>query len=176
MDVIEHEGKYKIKGIITKEKSVHKNDMPYKIVGNDNDLSKLFIVCKNAFIAVGQIKNPEKRINLYKKLKKFGYNLPEIVSPHSYISKRSSIGEASIIMHGAIVNSGAKIGKNCIINSRALIEHDAKIENNCHISTGAIVNGGTIVKENTFIGSGSVLHQSITIQKNSIIPAGSVIK
>ncbi len=176
IDVIESEGKYQIKGIISKEKSELKNDIPYEIIGNDNDLGKLIFICKNAFIAIGQIKNSKIRSNLYKKLKKIGYNLPKIISPHSYISKSSSIGEGSIIMHGAIINAGAKIGNNCIINSKALIEHDAKIESNCHVSTGAIVNGGTIVKANTFIGSGSVLHQSTIIQKNSIIPAGSTVK
>ena len=53
-----------------------------------------------------------------------------------YIEPCSSVGEGTIIMHMAMVNSGAIIGANCIINSMALVEHDVVIGNNVHVATG----------------------------------------
>ena len=37
--------------------------------------------------------------------------------------RKAKIGHGTVIMHGAIVNSGSVIGEN-VLNSKALIEHD----------------------------------------------------
>ena len=177
IDVIELEGKFKIAGIIEKDKSLIGNKvLDYKVIGCDNELEKLREKYEYAFITIGQIKNPMPRIKIFEKLKKLDFKLPVIISPLAYVSKYAKIEEGTIIMHQALVNANAKIGKNCIINSKALIEHDAIIEDFCHISTGAIVNGGVIVKEKTFLGSNSVTKEYIEIKENSFIKAGGIIK
>ena len=173
IDVIELENKYKIVGIVTNDKI--KNLFQYKIIGNDNDLSNLRLKIDFAFIGIGQIKSSETKKSIFHLLKKLKFKLPTIISPRSYISKRSKILEGSIIMHNAIVNANASVGKNCIINNNANIEHDAVINDHCHISTGAIINGNCVIGKNSFIGSNSTLHHGITILPNSIIPAGSLI-
>ena len=70
-------------------------------------------------------------------LKEIGYKFPIIKSPIAYVSPSARIGEGSIIMHHAMVNSFSVIGNNCIINSKSLIEHDVKIGDHVHISTSA---------------------------------------
>ena len=75
-----------------------------------------------------QIQKLEKN---YLKILKHGFQIPKIVSPISYVSKRANVGDGTIIMHGSIINAGAMIGKNCIINNKALIEHDAIIKDHC---------------------------------------------
>ena len=115
IDVIECEKKYKILGLVDKNKI--KKLGAYKILANDSSLDKIKILSKNAFIGIGQIKSANLRKKMFLKLKKIGFNLPVIKSPHSYISKNSSIGEGTIIMHGAYIGPNVKIGKNCIINN-----------------------------------------------------------
>ena len=88
-----------------------------------------------ALITTGHIKNSKIRENLFEKVLNDGFKFPTIISPLSYASKHSSIGEGTIIMHGSIINAGAKIGRNCIINSKSLIEHDVVIGDHCHISS-----------------------------------------
>jgi len=174
IDVIEQENKYKIVGIIDKKELLGKIVLGYKIIGCDEDLENLSKKYKYAFVSVGQIQSADIRIKIFNNLKNIGFILPKIVSPLSYVSKHSIIGEGTIIMHHALVNASVTIGNNCIINTKALIEHDSIIEDNCHISTASVINGGVIVTENTFVGSNSTSKEYIKI--NSFVNAGSFVK
>ena len=173
VDVIELQRKFKIVGLIDNRKE--KFLLDYKIIGGDKELKKVSKKIDYALITVGHIKNSTIRENLFKKALNCGFKFPTIVSPLSHVSKRATIGEGTIVMHGSVVNAGAKIGKNCIINNKALIEHDVVIEDNCHLSTGSTVNGGAIIKKNSFIGNCSVNKQNIKIGKNCFVNANLFI-
>lgn len=167
IDVIEAEKKYKIVGLIDKNKnSINKN---YKILGDDNILELLLKKTKFALITLGQIKNLKKREKLFNKLKKIGFKFPSIISPLAYVSPNAIIGKGTIIMHGAVVNAGARVGTNCIINSKALIEHDAIVGNNCHLSTRSTLNGEANIGDNSFIGTHTVIKQNVKISNNCFI-------
>lgn len=174
IDVIEQQGVYRIAGIIDLKEKLGEENLGYKVIGNDDDLPELARDYANFFITMGQLRIPQRRMELYQLLLELGVNLPIIVSPFAYVSKHASIGKGTIIMHMAQVNANAFIGNNCIINSKALIEHDAKIEDHCHISTGAIINGGVYVGKESFVGSGVVTKQYVTIPVSSFIKANSL--
>lgn len=174
IDVIEQENKYKIIGIIDKPELKGKKVLGYEIIGSDDDLEKLFQTYKNAFITIGHIKSNELRLNLFKKIKTIGYQIPTIISPLAYVSKHSFIDEGTIIMHHVLINANVKIGKNCIVNSKALVEHDVVVRDNCHLSTGVVINGSCEVKNNSFVGSNSVSKECTTIE--GFHKAGSLIK
>ena len=176
IDVLELEGNFKLAGLIEKEQTDNFENHRNMIIGFDDDIKDMRKKYSNALIAVGQIKSPKIRIGLYELLKQMNYNLPVIISPNAYVSKKAHICEGTIIMHGAIVNANARIGKNCIINNRALIEHDVIIGNHCHIATGAVINGEVTVGNKTFIGSGVVTKQCISIGSNCVFGAGAVVK
>ena len=127
-------------------------------------------------ITVGHIKSPQTRIRLYNFAKKLGFSFPAIISPLAHVSRYAQVGEGTIIMHHALVNSGARIGANCIINSKALVEHDVAIEDHCHISTAAVVNGGIKVRRGTFWGSGAVGKENTETKENDFIRASSLFK
>jgi len=176
IDVIEQENRFEIAGIVERT-GVKANGMVmgYPILGTDDELAGLRKDFTLAFITVGQIKSPDIRINLFESLKIHGFELPIIISPLSYVSRHSEVGNGTIIMHHALVNAGAFIGSNCIINSKALVEHDAIVENHCHIATGAIVNGGATVKEGAFMGSNAVSREGVTIGRKSLVGAGAKV-
>jgi len=174
IDVIELENKYDIIGIVDKKELIGSDILGYKVIASDNDLETLFKKCTNAVVTVGQIKSNTIRVKLFEKLKKIGFSLPIIKSPLAYISKYTSLGEGTIIMHHSLINSNVSIGKNCIINTKALIEHDVIVKDNCHISTAAVVNGGVVVNEGTFFGSNAVSKEAVEVQ--GFIKAGSLVK
>ena len=176
IDVIELQNMYSIVGIVDLKEKIGERNLGYEFIGCDDDIPKLAKDYKNFIITIGHLKNPIRRIEIFTLLMKLSINLPVIVSPLAYVSKHTSIGHGSIIMHMAQVNTNAIIGSNCIINSRALIEHDVCIGDHCHISTGAIVNGGTAIGEKSFIGSGSVCREYINILPGSFIKANSLVK
>ena len=172
IDVIEQEGRFGIAGIV--EKDANAAPLGYPMLGNDERLQELRREFEFAFVSVGQIKSPAIRKKLFEHAKSLGFTLPVIISPRAYVSRHAKIGEGTIVMHDALINSRASIGHNCIINSKALVEHDGVVENNCHISTGAIVNGGTTIKQGTFVGSNAVTKESVKTKENDFIKAGSL--
>lgn len=163
IDVIELENRFSVGGIIDTKGNAGTKVLDYPIIGCDNDLPELRRSYDYALITLGQLKTPDVRIKIYEQLKQLGYTLPVVVSPLAYVSRHASVGEGTVVMHGAIVNAGALLGKNCIINTKALLEHDVIVGDNCHISTGAVVNGGVKIGSGTFYGSNAVSKQSMEI-------------
>ena len=176
IEVIEAENKFKILGLVTEKHAVKNHKIKYSHIGSDIDFIKLFKKSKNAFIAIGFIKDSINRANLFNKLKKIGYYLPVIVSPTSYKSDQSTLDEGTILMHNSFINSQVKIGKNCIVNTGSIIEHEATIGDNVHISTSAVVNGAVEIGSGSFIGSNSVIKEGVKIGKNCIVSAGSFLR
>ena len=176
IDVIEQCGNYDIKGIIDANKNLGQSVLGYPIIGTDKDLQMLRTQFDHAFIAVGQIRSADLRVSLFEILRKLDFNIPSIVSPLSYVSPHSKIGDGTIIMHGAIINANVSIGENSIINSNALVEHDAYVGDNCHISTSSVLNGGVKIQSKTFIGSGSVVIEGICVGEACMIGASILVR
>ena len=176
IDVIEQEKKYKIHGIVDKPKILGSKILGYNVIGSDLDLEYLAKKYKNAIITVGQIKSPLIRIKLFNLARKAGFKFPSIISPRAYVSKHSSIGMGTVIMHNVVVNSNVSIGNNCIINTKSLIEHDCEISDHCHISTCATINGSVKIRSKCFIGSNATVRDGITIKENNFVKAHSLVK
>lgn len=98
-----------------------------------------------------------------------------VIHPFSCISDNSTIGEGSVVMQGAIIQSGTSIGNHCIINTKASVDHDCKVGDFVHIASGATVCGEVEIGECSWIGAGAVVKQCIHIGKNCMIGAGAVI-
>jgi len=174
IDVIEQQGEFEVAGIVDKKELVGTTVLGYEVIGCDDDLEQLRWKYEYGLVSVGHIKSNSLRVKLFEKLKLFGFKIPTIISPFAYVSKHSSVGGGTVVMHGVIINANAKVGKNCIINSKALIEHDVVVKDSVHISTNAVVNGGCVVEENTFFGSGAISKEYVKV--SGFVKAGSVVK
>lgn len=169
IDVIEQHGQYQIAGLVGMPDEINAQYLGYSIIATDADLPELSKDYHHAFITVGQIRSPDIRVRLYRRLLELSFQLPTVISPTAYVSRHATIGVSSIVMHGAVINAGAKVGNNCIINTRALVEHDAIVGDNCHISTGAILNGSVRIGEGSYIGSGSVIREAIVLGNGCLV-------
>lgn len=173
IDVIEQEGAFRIRGIFDVKNNLSKSILGYKVIGVDDDLNK-FIAPENYFlITVGQIRNFQKRADIFNRLLSAGANLPNIISPRAYVSKHVLFGKGNIVMHDVLINANVKIENNNIFNSKCLIEHDVVVESHCHISTAAIVNGNCRIASGVFVGSNAVIEQGREIPKEELVSAGS---
>ena len=173
IDVAESAG-YNILGILDMPEDVGKPVLNYKVIGTDNEIP-LYVDKAEFVISVGFIKNPATRIKLYNKVKEAGGKLATIIASTAHVSKYSTIGEGTVVMHQAFINAGAHIGANCIINTFCNVEHDAQIGDQCHISTGTMVNGDCKVGDRCFIGSQSVLANGIELGDDIIVGAASFV-
>lgn len=172
IDVIEQEGRFKISGLVGLPEEVGKQIFGYSVIGSDSDLESKLHEFKSIIITVGQIKTPDSRIDFFHRVKKIGYELPTIISPHAYVSPHARLGKGNIIMHGAVINADVVIGNNCIINSQSLIEHGAVINDHCHISTAVIINGEVNIGEGSFIGSNSSIREGVNVGARCLIGMG----
>lgn len=102
-------------------------------------------------------------------------NVVTLIHPSSIISRRVNIGEGSVIMAGAVINSDSIIGKGVIINTSTSVDHDCKIEDFAHISIGSHLAGGVRIGKNTFVGAGSTIINGIVISRDCIIGGGSLV-
>jgi sugar O-acyltransferase (sialic acid O-acetyltransferase NeuD family) len=175
IDVIEQEGRFKIKGIVDRKENIGKSVLGYEIIACDDDLEELAKTYDYFLITVGQLKSSESRIKLYESLKLLGKKMPVIISPKAYVSSHTTIQEGTIIMHDVVVNAGAKIGCNSIVNTKALLEHDACIGNHNHISTKAVLNGDVKIGDKCTIGSNSTVIQGVKIANEIVVGAGAVV-
>lgn len=85
------------------------------------------------------------------------------------------IGEGTVVMANAVVNSGSRIGTHCIINSGAVVEHDNVIENFVHISVGVKLGGTVHMGKSTWIGIGSSISNNVNICGKCMVGAGAVV-
>lgn len=176
IDVIEQQGQYHIIALVGTATEVGSHCLGYPISATDDGLQSLAERCSYAFLAMGHMTSPEKRIQLHALGVRLGFTFPTLISPKAYVSPHASIGAGTIVMPGAIVNAAAKVGCNCIINSRALIEHDATVEDHCHISTGAIINGSARVGFGSFVGSGSIVRDSRKLGERCVVGMGLAVR
>lgn len=173
IDVIEMEGKFKIRGIFDMQENVGKNVLGYPIIASDTEMGKYVSPESYFLITIGQIKTSETRVKFYNQLKTLNANLATIVSPRAHVSKHAKVGEGTVVLHDVLVNSNANVGVNCILNTKCLLEHDVTVGDHCHISTASVVNGGCQVEANCFVGSNAVLKQTVVVPEGTLIPAGS---
>ncbi|NOQ31655.1 MAG: acetyltransferase [Helicobacteraceae bacterium] len=176
IDVIEQAGLYEISGIIDKPENIGQSVLGYEVIGKDEHIEELASEGFDFFITVGHIRTSQIRQNLFNELLRCNASIATIISPRAYVSKHAVIEKGTIIMHDALINTGAHIGENCIINSKALVEHDVEVGRHCHISTGSIVNGGVVINEGCFWGSNATSKESIVVGANCFVKAGSVVK
>lgn len=176
IDVIEADNRFIIGGIFERALAQRGDVLGYPVIGTDRDLPNFVATYTAMLVTIGQIKSPDSRRNAFNAAIQSGASLPVITSPRAYVSRHATVGDGTLVMHGAVVNAAATVGQNCILNSLSLVEHGARIGDHCHIATGARVNGDVTVKEGCFIGSGAILKNGITIGKDSVIGAGCVIQ
>ena len=173
IDVAESAG-WTILGILDIAENVGEKVLEYTIIGTDEQIPE-FVHKAHFLVTVGQIKDAGLRIKLHDKILSAGGKLATIIASDAYVSKYSSVGKGTVVMHKAVVNADVQIGAGCIINTMSNIEHDVIIGDYCHISTGAMINGNCTIGDEAFIGSGSVIVNGIAVIGKSVIAAGAVV-
>lgn len=138
----------------------------HNIIGKINEYEKFLGQYDYAVVAIG---DNEKRLNLIQKLSKAGYKIPVIIHPRAWVSNYSTIGEGSVILAGAVVNTNANIGKGCIININSSIDHDSTIEDGVHVCSGAVVRSMCHIGEMSYLGAGSCMKPQSTLKAKTVV-------
>ena len=95
--------------------------------------------------------------------------------PSAILSENIKLGNGTVILHNAVVQTGTQIGNYVIINTGATVDHDCTLDGFVHVAPNATLCGGITVGEGTLIGAGSVVIPNIKIGKWCVIGAGAVV-
>jgi len=167
--------KYRSIGIIDRAIPPGKKILDVEVIGTESLLSKGLNDSSDLFIGIGFHPKNNERQSAFSRLKKMGLNVCGVLSPQSYISKESKLGEGVHVLTNSIIHSGVIIGANSIINTKSSVDHDSIIGKNCHLAPGAIICGNCSIGEGVYIGAGAVVINNITIGSNCLIAAGATV-
>lgn len=91
------------------------------------------------------------------------------------IAETVAIGQGSVVLHGAIIQTNTILGRHVLVNTAASIDHDNVIGDYAHISPHVTLCGHVEVGEGTHIGAGAVVIPKVKIGKWSTVGAGTVV-
>lgn len=170
IQILRETKKYEIVGCVDSHGEMCRN---IPIIGNDSALDNLYRKgVRNAVIAIG---NNRIRRKLFEMCKKIGFCMPSIISVNSLIADDVQVGEGTVVMPGAIINTGSRIGKGCVINTNASVDHDNDIDDFVHIAPGVAMSGGSRVGQNSFLGTGCSVIDNLHIGNDVMVGAGAVV-
>lgn len=148
------------------------NNSVWPVLGKTEDLLVSLDKFAGVAIAIGNNVIRWEKFNL---LRECGAVLPVIIHPQAVISRYASIGDASVICAGVVVNAGAKIGAAAILNTGCSVDHDCVLADAVHISPGARLAGGVQVGRCAWVGIGAVIRQLLVVGAYSVVGAGAAV-
>ena len=117
--------------------------------------------------------NNEDRKKIAERL--VGAKFSTAIHSSATVSSFATIGDGSVVMPGAVINSDSRIGRHCIINTKASVDHDCIVGDFVHISPGVVLCGNVTVGEGTQVGAGATILPGVSIGKWAMIGAGAVV-
>lgn len=126
----------------------------------------------DVFVAIGNSKIREK---LQEDYIANDVAVVSLIHPLACVAEDVIIGNGTVVMAGAVINSGDRIGNGVIVNTGATVDHDCCIEDYVHVSIGSHVAGTVNVGKHTWIGAGAVVRNNINICEGCMIGAGAVV-
>lgn len=115
------------------------------------------------------------REQVFKNMKRRGYQFCQVIHPSAVIAKSSRFGEGVQVMAGAVIQPMVTVGDNSLINSGASVDHDCIISDHVHIAPGCALCGEVRVGDRCHIGAGSTVIEGLTIEPDVFVAAGATV-
>jgi len=177
LDIIRRRGEYEPIGLIVPDGSddseIGKEVFGAPVVGTDSDLEAFRKDgIRYAVNALGAVKEPALREEIYKRINKADFQVPPLIHPDATVEPSAVIEEGVHVMAQAVVGSNARVARNAIINTGAIVSHDCFIGAHSHIAPGAVLGGDVRVGERSLIGMGVTVYLGLRIGNDVIIRNG----
>lgn len=173
IDVIEKSENYRIAGLLDTHKSPGTEVYGYTVLGDENYLGQDKTI-NGVIVAIG---DNWLRAQIVKAIQSIRSDCPFItaIHPNASVARGAIIGEGTVLMAGAIVNSDTRIGNHCVLYTHSSVDHDSTTGDFVtlapHASTGGNVHLGSY---STISMAASIIH-SITVGEHTVIGAGSTV-
>jgi sugar O-acyltransferase (sialic acid O-acetyltransferase NeuD family) len=104
-----------------------------------------------------------------------GGSLAIAVHPRATIARRVSLGAGTVVMAGAVINTGSRVGRFAVVNTGATVDHDCVLEDGVHISPGCHLSGAVVCDVDVFVGTGAAVIPRVRIGARAVIGAGATV-
>jgi sugar O-acyltransferase (sialic acid O-acetyltransferase NeuD family) len=129
------------------------------------------LACTAVLLGVG---NNRQRLELARRLGG-GLTLPALIHPRSWVAPSATLGDGSVVMANATLQTGCRVGRAVIINTNASVDHDGDLADGVHIAPGAHLAGGVTIGEGSHIGIGACVIEGICVGAGCLVAAGAVV-
>ena len=102
-------------------------------------------------------------------------HLLTVIHPTASVSNRAEIGAGSMVLAGAVINTGARLGTAVIVNTSASVDHHCLVGDYVHVAPGAHLGGNVTLEEGVFVGIGASITPGCTIGSWAIVGAGATV-
>ena len=142
IDIVEHEGKYKIAGLLDRFKNIGEKTFDYEILGQENDIPLLIkkLGLSGVLVAIGDNFTRAKTVSQIIELCP-DFPFVNAVHPNSSIGRDVVIGCGTVIMAGVSVNPSCSIGSHCLLNTNSSLDHDSSMESFSSLAPQACIGG-----------------------------------
>lgn len=175
-DVLERSGLFEVVGLIVSDLPAGTACFGYRVLGSEMELPALI---EQYGIQAGSIGVGDNwaRSQFLARIERICPALQFVtaVHPSAQIGRDVRIGQGTVIMAGAVVNSGSEIGSFSIINTKASLDHDGRMGAFTSLAPGATVGGNVVIGDFSAISLGVSVIQRIRIGSHTIIGAGAVV-
>lgn len=127
------------------------------------------------FVAILWNRLNSERKGVYEYCKAKGYNLVNLISPHSIV-RGKIVGTNCWIHDFVVVQDNATIDSNVFIMAHSVIGSNSQIAPHCFFGTHSILAGGCTIGEQTFMGMNSTVFDDTQIGRKCIIGACTAVK
>jgi sugar O-acyltransferase (sialic acid O-acetyltransferase NeuD family) len=171
IDIIEQQGLYDVAFLADDDPSLKGQEVyNYRVLGGKSELVASGL--KRGIVAIG---SNRARCAVSEWLMDNGFELVSAIHPSAQLARGVTIGNGTVVMAGAVVNSDTSVGYYVIVNTRAGIDHDCIIGDGVHIAPGATICGTVTVGSGSFVCAGSTIIPNLNIGCNVEIGAGSTV-
>lgn len=176
IDVVEHEGKHRIAGLLDRYRTPGEQTLGYQVLGREEDLLELVVSHRLSGVIVA-IGDNFIRSMVAARVGDVCPDLPFVsaIHPNASIAKEVSIGDGTVIMAGVVVNPCCSIGRFCILNTNSSLDHDSIMEDFSSLAPRATTGGNCRIGGHSAISIGAVLSYGVHIGEHSVIGAGSIV-
>lgn len=173
IDIVEQQNLYVIAFLVDDNLALKDQTFyGYSVLGGKDELLALEERPKGAIVAVGDC---SVRCKIAEWLCQQGYELVSAVHPSAQLARGAFVGDGTVVMSNAVINSDTLVGNNVIINTGATIDHDCIIGDGVHIAPGSTLCGAVRVGSSSFIGAGATIIPNISIGENVMVGAGATV-
>jgi len=139
-----------------------------------SDITPNIVGTKYAVLAIG---NPAAKQSVSEKLKKLGFEFPNLVHSSSVSATNllDSESEGVVVSPNCVIGSNVSFANHIYLNFMVGVGHDTRFESYIQVNPGVQIGGAVSVEEGVLIGSGSTIRQGLKIGKSSTVGSGSVV-